>query len=114
MISKIGEAIDFAQSHGHFNNLVISSDFNMKKLKWSDGLMQLEVGMCAKSKIIASFMNEQFLQNHVNIPTRQNNILHLIMSNCPDYFFLATSETYQKFSDHDLFMCEFLMVIGKN
>ena len=52
----------------------------MKNLRWADGLMQLEVGMCAQSEVLSSFMNDKFLQNHVNIPTRQNNILDLILS----------------------------------
>ena len=53
-------------------------------------------------------MNDKFLQNHVDIPTRQNNILDLILSNCPEYFGSVTTEVNQKFSDH-----EFLIDIEK-
>ena len=85
-IEKLNEALDLAQSHGKYQNLVIGGDLNFKNLKWALGSIELEIGMSAQEESIVSFMSDRFLTNIVDKPTRNENILDVIMTNVPEIF----------------------------
>ena len=56
VMDKISDAIDMAQSNGSYSNIICSGDFNFKSVKWSEGIMDYEVGMCSQAEILATFM----------------------------------------------------------
>ena len=104
-MNRISEAIDMAQVNGSYSNIICSGDFNLKSVKWNEGIMDYEVGMCSQAEILATFMRNYFLLNHVNIPTRLNNVLDLVMSNVPDWFGKTECEINTNFSDHNFVQC---------
>ena len=80
----LDNAIMLAQAHGDYNNIVIGGDFNFHNLKWEDGLFQLSIGNSGQEETLISFMNNTFMANQVNIPTRENIILDLLITNAPE------------------------------
>ena len=50
------------------------------------------------------FIEENFLSQMVNEPTRVNSILDLVLTNCPQYI-LDVDTKLTKLSDHKLVKC---------
>ena len=47
-------------------------------------------------------MNNKFMTNQINIPTRENKILDLLITNAPEWFASCESIENSKFSDHKM------------
>ena len=94
------------QSNGNYNNIIIQGDFNFKNLIWNNGIIDFEIGMCGQAELLASLMRNRFLINHINIPTRKENTLDLILSNIPEWFADSRYEINQNFLDHNFVICE--------
>ena len=76
-----------AQSDGKYQTLVITGDFNMKDLKWDQGIIQIDTSLSDQAENLFIFMNDHFLNNYVTKPTREGNLLDLVMTN--DHFLVT-------------------------
>ncbi len=57
------------------NDAVIVGDFNLPRINW-----QYHTGLQSESHRLLNFIDDNFLFQHVNQPTRENNILDLVIS----------------------------------
>ena len=75
------EEIDLVQAHGDYRNLVLIGDFNFPTLIWEDKLVRIVQDMTSQQEIFASFLGKFCLYNCVEVPTRWENVLDLILTN---------------------------------
>ena len=91
----------------------MGGDFNFPKLKWHEGCIVLHQGLSSQEELLYRFMSDKFLINHVDKPTRQNNLLDLICSNVPEWFGKCEVENNHIYSDHKTVTCEILRELNK-
>ena len=94
--------IDKESKEQHMNILILG-DFNLPCLRWTDEPVppQYQYLDIDSANILMSFMNANFLSQFVDKPTRQQNILDLVLSNQPNLIkHIEVSET--ELSDHNL------------
>ena len=90
------------------------SNFECPIQQWNNGIIDFEIGMCGQAELLASLMRNRFLINHINIPTRKENSLDLILSNIPEWFADSRYEINQNFSDHNFVICELTRNFDEN
>lgn len=91
------------ESKDEHMNILILGDFNLPCLRWIDEPVppQYQYQDLDSADILLSFMNANFLSQFVDKPTRQQNILDLVLSNQPNLIkHIEVSET--ELSDHNL------------
>lgn len=86
---SFSKVINFLQSHintqseNKHKNILVLGDFNLPHLTWSDISQTQNVSSnnseCTKT--LTAFMDKNFLSQYIENPTRQNNILDLVLSN---------------------------------
>ena len=84
-------------------NILILGDFNLPCLRWTDETVppQYQYLNIESADILMSFINTNFLSQYVDKPTRQQNILDLVLSNQPNMIkHIEVEDT--KLSDHRL------------
>ena len=76
-------------------NVCLAGDINLPSIDWSD-----YIGCSQNDNLFIDFVNENGLYQHVSDPTRDNNILDLVLSNCETSLCnVAVHETFSQ-SDH--------------
>ena len=76
-------------------NVYLAGDINLPLIDWSD-----YIGCSQNDNLFIDFVNENGLYQHVSDPTRDNNILDLVLSNCETSLCnVAVHETFSQ-SDH--------------
>lgn len=76
-------------------NIIFLGDFNLPNMDWNSS-----VPNCCFANTLCQFVDSFFLQQLVTVPTRKNNILDLIFSNCELIKNIDVSNTF--ISDHCL------------
>ena len=102
MIKFLQSYIDKESNQQH-RNILILGDFNLPYLRWINEPVppQYQYQDLDSADILLSFMNTNFLSQYVDKPTRQQNILDLVLSNQPNLIkHIEVSET--ELSDHNL------------
>ena len=103
LMSFIQSYIDSASSEKHSYDIIITGDFNFPNIDW--GTITAHDVMCRDSNRSAqhliSFMNSNLMSQYVNVPTRLNNILDLVISNSDKVAHHVTSHP-TLMSDHNL------------
>ena len=79
-------------------DIIIGGDFNHPDINWED-LSTRNSDHAAKS--LLGFMSEHFLSQYVNVPTRNDNILDLLLTNNSNLI-LHTSAEKTPMSDHKI------------
>ena len=79
-------------------DIIIGGDFNHPDINWED-LSTRNSDHAAKS--LLGFMSEHFLSQYVNVPTRNDNILDLLLTNNSNLI-LHTSADKTPMSDHKI------------
>ena len=103
LLEEVQQYLDAAQSTKH-HDVYISGDFNLPVINWethtidhSQGLMRGVI----PAKRLLDFMAANFLSQVVNKPTRGNNTLDLVLTNCPNYICEVNSNK-TPLSDHNM------------
>ena len=103
---------DFINNIGCTPELYIAGDFNLPFVDWSTTEIKTGSSILLSDRqsgqALIEFMEENFLQQLVNEPTRQDrNILDIILSNNIDMIHSINVSKVEK-SDHDLITCTLL------
>lgn len=82
-----------------FENILIAGDLSLPKISWESP--ELSVG--ANEQLFLDILNDHYLSQRNNVPTRGSNILDLVISSMPDQ--LRVTEVLKPneaeiFSDH--------------
>ena len=91
------------ESKEHHMNILILGDFNLPCLRWIDEPVppQYQYLNIDSADALIAFMNTNFLSQYVDKPTRQDNILDLVLSNQPNLInHIEVTDT--ELSDHNL------------
>ena len=91
------------ESKDQHMNILIMGDFNLPCLRWNDEPVphQYQYLDTDSADMLMSFMNTNFLSQYIDKPTRQDNILDLVLSNQPNLIkHIEVSDT--ELSDHRL------------
>ena len=83
------KVMNFLQSHinpqtnSKHKNILVAGDFNLPHLTWSDDppTQHATPNNRECTDTLLSFMNQNFLSQYINKPTRVNNILDLVITN---------------------------------
>ena len=85
----------------HFE-IVIMGDFNLPGISWECGSPRIETKEPSKSEaLLLTFMEDNFLTQHITQPTRQRNTLDLFLTN-NDNMVLCTTSDETNISDHNI------------
>ena len=108
-IDKFSDMLQFLQNYIseatklNHKDIVIMGDFNLPCISWDDISIKKNFNKdtteCAKSLI--SFMEHNFMSQYVDVTTRQQNTLDLMISNANNLVLHVTSED-TKMSDHKI------------
>lgn len=63
-----------------FENILIAGDLSLPKISWESP--ELSVG--ANEQLFLDILNDHYLSQRNNVPTRGSNILDLVISSMPD------------------------------
>jgi hypothetical protein len=85
------------------HDVYITGDFNFPNINWNSMSVERSLGSGASSsaQVLLSFMDRNFFTQVVNTPTRNNNILDIVLTNTPRYISDVHSNI-TKLSDHNL------------
>ena len=83
------------------NTLLTFGDFNLPKLNVTSGILKSSLSTAPNYAQFLDFMSSNFLSQYVEENTRQNNVLDLFLTNCPNFTHLAKCEDIL-YSDHCL------------
>ena len=99
LLNFLSEYIHRASAEDHMD-LIITGDFNMKGINWSD--LTIRGSEHIKSaQALLKFMADHLLSQYVNMPTRNDNILDLFLTNnCNLPLHVSAEDT--ELSDHRL------------
>ena len=102
MIQFLQKYINNATEAKHMD-IMILGDFNLPCISWADLSIKRNFNRdtteCAKT--LLSFMEHNFMSQYVDVPTRQCNILDLLISNSASTILHIASEN-TKMSDHNI------------
>lgn len=63
-----------------YENIIMAGDFNLPNINWD----ALEITSGVNELVFVELLNDHYLSQLVNTPTRGNNILDLVITNMPD------------------------------
>ena len=96
-------------------DLFITGDYNLPHVDWES--LEVQSGGTAESKLssqrLLNFMSTYLLSQVVNVPTRGNNILDLVLCN-NDRLVLDVKTEPTDLSDHDMVDVLFVVSFGKH
>ena len=97
-----------------YENIVIAGDFNLPNIHWET--MENTTGVNELFFVHAQLLNDHYLSQLNNTPTRANNFLDLVITNVPDHVSLtqimSPEETFV-FTDHHTISFEFSAFLKK-
>ena len=99
VLSFINKYIKQSTQNQHME-LIITGDFNLKGINW-DNLTIKHDSEAKSANALLAFMADNLLSQYVNVPTRNNNILDLFLTNNPNLTLHVEAEK-TKLSDHNL------------
>ena len=85
-IKNFEKLIQFMQHHiksisnDEHLDIHIMGDFNLPEMPWNNSGSEIK-SLSKSGLLLQNFMEENFLSQYVNVPTRKNNILDLFLSN---------------------------------
>ena len=89
-----------------YENIIIAGDFNLPNIHWDT--MENTTG--ANELVFVRLLNDHYLSQLNNTPTRGNNILNLVITNTPDHVSLTqilSPEETSMFTDHHTISFDF-------
>ena len=86
--------------------IIFGGDMNFPHLKWERKLPKIDLNLSYQEELFVNFMFAQNLLNYVNKPTRNENMLDLILTNDYDMITQTDIEVNNGFSDHNTVMCK--------
>ena len=100
---ELGESIDMVKRKNPNCDIIVAGDFNFPSIEWNDGQ-----GTILPNPTYGHNLNEVFLDtinNHnleqfVNSPTRQSNVLDLVFTSTPSL--IREPHTAPGMSDHEI------------
>ena len=78
--------------------IILCGDFNVPNIDWSTGFPTTS---CSASTILCELVHDNHLHQMVHSPTRQHNILDLVLTNSPDIVTNVYLSDNLPFTDHD-------------
>ena len=107
-LGAISESVELTQSHGKFSNIVLLGDLNLRDVNWnisSSDDFSVSSGVKGRAaRVILKWMEEQFMEQLICDPTRNNSLLDVVMSNNPVLFSHHEVMVHPRLSDHSLIM----------
>ena len=98
------EQLDYIRTHHKGKKLPsvhVLGDFNFKDIDWPDRLSKSGLTLSqSEGQILIDIMNDHGLEQMVHFPTREKNILDLILTTLPGQF--QDVHSPDKLSDHDI------------
>ena len=98
------EQLDYIRTHHTGKKLPsihVLGDFNFKDIEWPDRLSKSGSTLSrSEGQILIDIMNDHGLEQMVHFPTREKNILDLILTTLPGQF--QDVHSPDKLSDHDI------------
>ena len=98
------EHLDYIRTHHKgkkLHSVHVLGDFNFKDIDWPDRLSKSGSTLSqSEGQILIDIMNDHNLEPLVHFPTREKNILDLILSTLPGQF--QDVHSPDKLSDHDI------------
>eukprot|EP00116_Pleurobrachia_bachei_P002158 sb/3462420/ len=91
-------------SNGRCPEMYIMGDLNLPQYDWESNCPKKAVSQNGAYQRTVEFVDENFLTQVVDQPTRENNILDVILTNSPQYIAAITTED-TKISDHRVVNC---------
>ena len=106
----------FLQETSHYDKVLITGDFNFPDLTWNSSLVatKSERSISAGSSEFRELAFDFFFHQVNMYPTRQNNILDLVLTNAPENILnlsCVSAKTMDLSSDHNLMFFDILLHI---
>ena len=105
-LDKLNEQICMIQSNSGYDSIICGGDMNFLNLKWEENLPMIDLELSYQEESFVSFMFSQNLMNYVNKPTRNENILDLVLTNNYDMITSTHIDVNNGFSDHNTVTCK--------
>ena len=102
---NLNESIALAQAKGGYDTIICGGDLNFPNLKWELNLPKIDLNLTNQEENFVNFIFTHNLMNYVNLPTRNGNILDLILTNDYDLIVSTNFEVNSGFSDHNTVTC---------
>eukprot|EP00918_Siedleckia_nematoides_P106263 GHVU01231915.1.p1 GENE.GHVU01231915.1~~GHVU01231915.1.p1 ORF type:complete len:143 (-),score=2.01 GHVU01231915.1:23-451(-) len=89
-------------SSSNLHTHTVLGDFNYRKIKWPEKCNKLTASHLSKGEgqLFLDILDDFYMDQLFNFPTREINTLDLIITTCPDQYIDAHSP--DKLSDHDV------------
>jgi hypothetical protein len=83
-------------SSQHF---LLMGDFNYPGIQWSESCLTDQCTVSMEAKLFEDCIDDNFITQHVNVPTRKNAILDLILTKEPDM--ISSLQAIERFANAD-------------
>ena len=104
-LDVVNETIELAQANDGYESIIMSGDFNFPGIKWEYNLPRIDLNLSSQEEKFINFMSDHSLMNYVEIPTRNKNILDLVLTNDSELITSTRVEVNSQFSDHYTVHC---------
>ena len=109
-LEKLNDEISMIQSNGCYDTIICGGDMNFPNLKWEENLLMIDLELSNQEETFVSFMFANNLMNYVTKPTREENILDLVLTNNYDMITSTYIDVNNGFSDHNTVTCKLNIV----
>jgi len=103
LLNEVQNYLDNAMTRKH-HDIFVTGDFNLPATQWNTHTTDHSQGQArgiVPAQRLFDFMDRNFLTQVVDKPTRDGNILDLVLTNCPHYVNEVKSQEIE-ISDHNL------------
>ncbi|XP_072022797.1 uncharacterized protein [Amphiura filiformis] len=100
-LQELNTSLSKISQNGSLPNVILGGDFNLPSIKWDNNTIQANPQYGYKvNRLLLDIVEDHGLQQHVNKPTRLNNILDLLLTTNPDL--VEEIQVFPGMSDHSV------------
>ena len=100
-IHRMSESIYDCQKGGVYQNIILEGDLNFPDGKWDENFEDFDIEGGNQFEKTKKFMSEFFMTQIVNVYTRHDKILDVILTNNPELFSHHRTIINSVYSDHN-------------
>ena len=83
----------------------MAGDYNFPNIKWEENLPRIDLNLNTQEENFVNFIYDHSLLNYVSSPTRNDNILDLVLTNDSGLILDTKIELNKNFLDHCTVSC---------
>ena len=102
---NVNEAIELAQSNDGYETIIMAGDYNFPDIKQEENFPRFDLNLNTQEENFVNFICDHNLMNYVSSPTRNGNILDLVLTNDTGLILDTKIDLNRNFSDHNTVSC---------